>query len=156
MRPFSAGLLVLALLACQGTPPPTRLAEGLDPVNASLDTASAYRTAIADYIHAMDTSMAPLPDTVYIGRHIEFPLIELPGVIAKRTVRLVDPGEGESEQHHALFAYLNIFTTYAPGKVEFYVVRFEQGLRHRPDGDEDRHLHYRLENDELVLEQVSR
>ncbi|MBL0128752.1 MAG: hypothetical protein IPP83_15130 [Flavobacteriales bacterium] len=58
-----------------------------------LDTAAAYRTAIADYIIAMDSSDAPLPDTVYIGRHIEFPAIDLPGRIGKRVIRVITPVE---------------------------------------------------------------
>lgn len=122
-----------------------------------LDTSAAYRTAITDYIMALDTTDAPLPDTVYIGRHQDFPRIELPGVMAGRTIRVVEPGEVEQEKHMTHFAYLNVFATITPGKMEFFMVRFSQGTRHRPDGSEDRHLYYRVEeSEEMVLERVSR
>lgn len=122
-----------------------------------MDTTAAYRTAIADYIGAMDTSAAPLSDTVYIGRHPDLPQIELPAVIAGRSIRIIDPAVGESEKHRARFAYLNLFATFTPDNVEFYMVRFAQGLRHRPDGAEDRHLYYRVnEQQELVLDRVGR
>lgn len=148
--------LVLVVLACQRTQP--RASMPLPSGSTQpLDTGSAYRAAIADYITAMDTSGSPMPDTVYIGRHAEFPRIELPAVIARRTVRIVDPVVGESEKHLARFAYLNIFASFSPGTVEFYAIRFAQGLRHQPDGSEDRHLYYRMnEKAELVLERVDR
>ena len=156
MRIGTLALLVLVLLACQRTQPHAQASP--PPESAQpLDTSSAYRTAIADYITAMDTSAAPLPDTVYIGRHVEFPRIALPAVIAGRSVRIIDPEVGESEKHRTRFAYLNIFATFTPGEAEFYVVRFAQGLRHQPDGAEDRHLHYRVNKEqELVLERASR
>lgn len=159
MRVVNLVLLLLFLLAChRGSQPPTSVPA--IPVSAqapALDTAAAYRTAIADYISAVDTSAAPLPDTVYIGRHVDFPPIELPTMIARRYVRIIDPAVGEAEKQRTRFAYLNIFATYTPGEVEFYVVRFAQGLRHRPDGAEDRHLYYRVsEKQGLVLERVGR
>lgn len=157
MNLLTCPLLAIALVACQGTPPRAQVVAPVAPLHASVDTTSSYRTAIADYIQAMDTSAAPLPDTVYIGRHPEFPRIELPSVIARRSVRVIDPAVGESEKRHARFAYLNIVSTFTPGQVEFYVVRFAQGLRHQPDGAEDRHLYYRVGGKgELRLERVSR
>lgn len=148
-------LLVLFLFAChrgqeyvQATQPAAEQA---------LDTAAAYRIAIADHIAAMDTTAAPLPDTVYIGRHGDFPPIQLPAIIARRSVRVIDPAETEIEKQRERFAYLNVFATYTPGNLEFFVVRFSQGLRHWPDGSEDRHLYYRVtEQGGLVLERVSR
>ena len=160
MRAAIVTLIVLVVLSCHSaSQPPTPVLNV--PVSAPafvLDTAAAYRTAIADHILAMDTSTAPLPDTVYIGRHWDFPPIELPAVIARRSVRIVDPAVGESEKHRTHFAYLNIFATFTPGQVEFYVVRFAQGLRHKPDGAEDRHLYYRVGKGKegFVLERVSR
>lgn len=149
----------LALLACQDATspagPPSTAPHATQPF--SFDTAAVYRTAIADYILAMDSVGVPLPDTVNIGRHPEFPAIELSGRIAQRTIRLIDPSVGEQEKDRSRFAYLNIFSTYSPGRAQFYVVRFAQGLSHRPDGSEDRHLYYRVnEQQEMVLEHVSR
>ena len=157
MPPRFLPLFLLAFMACQGDPPPAQPAAQPAPSPAVLDTAAAFRTAVADYIRAMDTSAAPLPDTVFIGRHVEFPLIALPHTIANRTVLLIEPSIGEAEQQRTPFAYLNIFTDWTPGEVEFYVVRFAHGLKHDPDGADDRHLHYRVNGThELVLETVGR
>lgn len=150
-------LFLFTLLACGVSQPDTATTRAAADQQMALDTAFAYRTAIADYIHVMDTSASPLPDTVYIGRHPEFPRIELPAVIARRSVLLVYPPVGESEKHSPRFAYLNIFPTYTPGQVEFYVIRFAQGLSHQPDGAEDCHLYYRVSAKEgSVLDRVSR
>jgi hypothetical protein len=103
----------------------------------------------------MDTT-APVPGHVYIGRHTEFPRIELPEKIARRTIELIDPDPGEIV-NRVQFTYLNIFTRCTPGHVEFYVIRFAQGMAHLPDGAEDRPLHYRITpKARLVLERVTR
>lgn len=158
MRAVTLSLPFLVLWACQRKQDHAPGASlHLSAQASALDTAAAYRTAIADYIHAMDTTAAPLPDTVYIGRHAEFPRIELPAVIARRAIRIIDPAVGESEQQRAHFAYLNMIATFTPGQVEFYVVRFVQGLRHQPDGAEDRRLYYRFrEKKGWLLDAVSR
>jgi hypothetical protein len=159
MRSVSALLLCLALLACRNasTPGPTDKSLSTSAGISVLDTLVAYRMAIADYIRAMDTSAAPLHDTVYIGRHAEFPYIGLSEVIAGRHVQVVDPEFGELEKHRARFTYLNIFSSWTSSEVEFYVVRFAQDFRHRPDGSDDRHLFYRLNTrGEWALHSVSR
>lgn len=121
------------------------------------DTVAAYRTAIADYLAAMDTTASPLPDTVFVGRHPDFPDIELPDPIAGRRILLIDPTAAEAVKDRTHFAYLNVFATFTPGRVEFFVVRFGEGFRHRPDGAQDRHLHYRVDGQHgLVLEQMVR
>ena len=156
---WKAGTLLVVLLACacDRAPRPVIPSEADHTRIGLVDTVAAYHTAISDYILAMDTTAAPLPDTMYIGRHMDFPRIELPGVMAGRTVRVVEPGEVEQEKHVAPFAFLNVFATMTPDEVEFFVVRFGQGLRHRTDGADDRHLYYRVgEGGELVLERVGR
>ncbi len=159
MRSVSALFLCLALLACQNasTPGPTDKSLDVSARISVLDTLAAYRMAIADYIRAMDTSAVPLHDTVYIGRHAEFPNIGLSEVIAGRHVQVVDPGFGEREKHRARFTYLNLVSAWTSSEVEFYVVRFAQDFRHLPDGSDDRHLLYRLNtHGEWALYSVSR
>jgi hypothetical protein len=159
MHSVRALFLSLALLGCRNASPPGPTDKPLSgsartPV---LDTLTAYRMAIADYIRAMDTSAAPLNDKVYIGRHAEFPHIGLSEVIAGRHVQVVDPEFGEREKHRARFSYLNIFSAWTASEVEFYVVRFAQYFRHRPDGSDDRHLLYRPNTQgEWALHSVSR
>ncbi len=155
MRSRSLPLLALVLFASSCTPPSPQAAAPVGSTTAHLDTAAAYSTAIADYIAAMDTTTAPLPDTVYIGRHWDFPSVQLPAMIAQRTVRSIEPAASESVMHRPRFTYLNVFGTFTPGGAEFYVVRFAQGMRHRPDGAEDRHVYYRVgKKQDLVLERV--
>ncbi|MBL7955089.1 MAG: hypothetical protein JNJ91_08610 [Flavobacteriales bacterium] len=156
MRAAIHSLLVLFLFACQRSH--ERAQVTAHPVSVqAYDTSAAYHMAIEDHIAAMDTVTAPLPDTVYIGRHEDFPSINLPAIIAQRFIRIIDPAEGEIDKHRERFAYLNIFATHTPENLEFFIVRFGQGLRHRSDGSEDRHLFYRVnEEGGWVLERVSR
>ena len=109
-----------------------------------LDTAQAYRRAIADYIAlvAEDSGAAPIPDTLYIGRHADFPNIELSERMAQTTIRLVTPEAAEALRESEHFAYLNIFGWFTPGEAEFKVVRFRQGMWHDPVGRDDRQLFY--------------
>lgn len=155
MRAATFSFVLPVLLACSNTSPSHAPAQPSPVVEEPLDTAAAYRIAIADYIAAMDTSDAPLPDTVFIGRHPVFPHIAMPLIIAHRTVLIIDPSEGPKEQHRPRFTYLNIIGTVTPRRAQFYFIRFGKNLAHRPDGAEDRHLYYRVESEGLVLERVS-
>lgn len=109
-----------------------------------LDTAYAYTRAIADYIAlvAKDNGATPIPDTLYIGRHADFPDIELPGRIGHTTIRLVTPEAVEALREGEHFAYLNIFGWFTSSEAEFKLVRFRQGMRHDPAGRDDRDLFY--------------
>jgi hypothetical protein len=144
-------LALLLLMACGPAPKMGPLAptSSADPPPRSfgtgtLDTASAYRTAIADYINAMRQRDGSFPGTVYIGRHDQFPHIDLPAIIEHTSVRIVAPSDAESLKNSEHFAYLNIFGWFGGEKVEFFVVSFTQGMRHRPDGADDRHLFYSI------------
>jgi hypothetical protein len=146
MRSTIFPLFGLALVACGGQGSIT-LKEAIASRQAARDTAAVYRTAIADLIRAMDSTDMLLPDTIFIGRHPEFPGIELPPEIAGRTILLIDPGETEVVKYRKRFAYLNILATWSSAEVEFFMVRFREGFSHRPDGAEDRFLTYGLQDD---------
>jgi hypothetical protein len=123
-----------------------------------LDTAQAYTRAIADYIAlvAKDSDAIPIPDTLYIGRHVDFPNIELSERIGHTTVRLVTPEAVKAVREGEHFAYLNVFGWFTPGEAEFKVVRFGQGWRHDPTGGDDRQLFYVIDpaNASLTLDSL--
>ncbi len=152
--------MILLLLSC-GPPhrnaAPTAVVAPVD-TTPGLDTAHAYSRAIADYIElvAKDSGAAPIPDTLYIGRHADFPNIELSERIAHTTIRLVTPAAAEALREGEHFAYLNIFGWFTPGEAEFMVVRFRQGMRHDPAGRDDRHLFYIIDpaNASLTLDSL--
>ncbi len=149
-------IVLLLLLAC-GPAPENAVPVAPSPTSFTvpvLDTAAAYRTAIAEYIKVFRKSDASFPDTVYIGRHAEFPGIELPDTIGNTFIRIVTPAEGEALKEGEHFAYLNIFGWFATGQAEFYVVNFTHGMRHWPDGRDDRHLRFAIGSGptELVLD----
>lgn len=138
--------LILVLLSCGASHrdgAPTAVVASVGAVRG-LDTAQAYSRAIADYIAlvARDSDATPIPDTLYIGRHADFPDIELVERIGRTTVQLVTPEAAESLREDEHFAYLNIFGWFTPGEAEFKVVRFRHGMRHDPAGRDDRQLFY--------------
>ena len=112
------------------------------PDRFSLDTAKAYEAAIAEYIKARTRPGSRFADTLYIGRHVDFPDIRLPPVIGNTAVRIVEPAEAEVLRKSEGFAYLNIFGWFTHDKIGFLVVNFGQGMRHWPDGRDDRHLYF--------------
>lgn len=152
--------MTLLLLSC-GAPhrdaAPTAVVASVDP-GPGLDTAHAYSRAIADYIAlvAKDSGAAPIPDTLYIGRHADFPNIELPESIAHTTIRLITPEAAEALREGEHFAYVNIIGWFIPGEAEFKVLRFRQGMRHDPAGRDDRHLFYIIDpaNASLTLDSL--
>lgn len=146
MRGALHGSLILVLLSCGAShrdAAPTAAVASVEPA-PGLDTAQAYTRAIADYIAlvARDSDATPIPDTLYIGRHADFPDIELPGRIAHATIRLVKPEAAEAMRESEHFAYVNIFGWFTSGEAEFKVVRFRHGMRHDPAGGDDRQLFY--------------
>lgn len=143
MRTVLASILFL-LIACSTPPHDTVPTPAPADASQELDTADVYRIAIADYIKAMYHEDGSFPDTLFIGRHDEFPDIQLPGIIDSTCIRIVTPSEAMVLRSGPHFAYLNIFGWFSPDKLEFFAVRFEEGMRHRPDGRDDRHLYYRI------------
>lgn len=152
--------MTLLLLSCGShhrDAAPIAVVASVDP-GSGLDTAHAYTRAIADHIAlvAKDSGAAPIPDTLYIGRHADFPNIELPESIAHTTIRLVTPEAAEALREGEHFAYLNIIGWFIPGEAEFKVIRFRQGMRHDPAGRDDRQLFYIIDpaNASLTLDSL--
>lgn len=155
MRSASPLALVLFLLSACGAPERdgtlTTVIASVSTGNG-LDTATAYASAIAEYIKAMSASIDALPDTVYIGKHDEFPDIELPAMIGNTHIRVIIPTEAEVLKNGEHFVHLNIFGWLTPVEAEFFVVNFRQGMRHWPDGRDDRHLRFRIGGERRELE----
>lgn len=133
--------LVFTLTAC-ATSPPSAPAARASSEQTPVDTAFDYRTAIHHYIETMARTQAPVPDTLFIGHHPDFPAIALPDTMGRTVVRIIDPAQAEHYDRSESFAYLNVFGRFAQGAAEFTIVRFERGMRHRTDGRDDRQLHY--------------
>jgi hypothetical protein len=116
----------------------------------------AYRTAIAQYISALRTRDGSFPDTVYIGKHAEFPSIALPPMIDVTNVRIIAPAEAAVVKNGDHFVYLNVFGWFNGDQVEFYVINFRQRMHHWPDGRDDRHLYFSMGagRRELVLDSL--
>ena len=57
----------------------------------------AYTQAIAEYIKAEYKNEKVVFDTLFIGKHEEFPEIELPAVIEKTKIMIVTPEEAEKK-----------------------------------------------------------
>ncbi len=112
----------------------TQLTSTAEP---GVDTAEAYRTAIAEYIKVMSKRDGAFTDTLYIGRHVEFPDIQLPAIIESRQVRIVRPTEAEVLKDAARFTFLNIFGWFDHDTVQFKVITFGQHMHHWPDGRDD-------------------
>ncbi len=146
MRAIPLPLFGLALLACGGRGSHA-WKEAVAQRPTARDTAAIHSAAITELIRVMDSTDMQLPDTIFIGRHPDFPGIELPPEIAGRTILRMDPAGTEDVKYRKRFAYLNIFATWSSAEVEFFVVRFREGFNHRPDGAEDRFLTYGLQDD---------
>ena len=114
------------------------------------DTAQAYRTAIAEYIKATRERSGAFPDTLYIGRHAEFPAIALPPVIAHVNIRIVTPGSAEALKNDPHFVYLNVFCWFTEKEAEFLVVTF--GSRFRHVRDINMHFNYSSQHEEFLLD----
>jgi hypothetical protein len=86
-------VIVLSMLSCGDGPATGPLASApgsaiaIGESKSDPDLEGLYTSAIEHYIAHASTS---LPDTVFINRHPDFPSINLPPVIAKTNVRLVD------------------------------------------------------------------
>ncbi|MBX2904734.1 MAG: hypothetical protein KF744_01765 [Taibaiella sp.] len=121
-------LITLALLSCGERPaavssPPTHDSAGaIGQSKSDPDLEGLYTSAIEHYVaHALIS----LPDTVFINRHPDFPGINLPPVIAKTNIKLVD-----GDRTTTYFAgrdnvlLLNVMAWPEAEKAEFLIVTF--------------------------------
>jgi hypothetical protein len=155
MRP--APLLLLVLLWACGVAPKGPAPDAVLSNEPALDTAQAYSTLLAGYIRERRERDRPVPDTLYVGRHPDFPRIELPESLEHTHIRVIAPEKAEMLKSDPRFLYLNIFGWVNGKSAEFQVVTFEQDLRHRPDGSEDLHRYLAIgPSGELVLDSVKR
>ena len=98
----------------------------------------AYSSAIAEYIEASFDADQPTPDTLFIGKHPDFPDISLPDRIQDTPVLLLTPAEADPRvEYHTSMVYLNVIGWVNKNRAEFLIVTFlvqeENGAAvHRP------------------------
>ena len=91
------------------------------------DTAELYTKAIAEYIKAAYTKGTPLPDTLFIGRNIDFPAITLPAVIHTANILLLTSEEAQQKlSYRRSLVFLNVMGWIEKEQAEFLIVRFNE------------------------------
>lgn len=85
----------------------------------------AYTQAIGEYIKALHKKDKTTFDTLFIGKHEEFPEISLPARIEKTTIIVMPFEEIEKKyaQNNSLH-YINIIGTFNKATTEFMIVTF--------------------------------
>lgn len=150
---LSCMLILPLLLACATTGQETE--QGRSTTDArvppGIDTVQAFTKAIADHIKAMRERDVPFTDTVYINKHDQFPQIDLPALIGATTIRVLTSAEATMVKDGERFVCLNIIGWFTNSTAEFQVITFERGFRHRPDGRDDRHLYYKLDERNVLV-----
>ncbi|MCD6010805.1 MAG: hypothetical protein K0Q79_667 [Flavipsychrobacter sp.] len=99
------------------------------PQNSSVQEgeAQAYTKAIAEYIKEVYTKGKQLPDTLFIGRNIDFPDITLPATIEQARIVLLTSEEAQQKlAYRKTLVYLNVMGWIEKDKAEFLIVRFNE------------------------------
>jgi hypothetical protein len=103
-------------------------------VTDSLREANVYTRAIAEYVKAVYKKDQSRFDTLFLGKHADFPDIELPANIENTNVRLVMPEDGLTRlQEGKSLAFVNMAGTVTEDSAEFVLVTFSGGGRHEYD-----------------------
>jgi hypothetical protein len=96
--------------------------------NDSIDPVNAYSQAIADYINAMYEKDKSVFDTLFIGKHVDFPNITLPKTIQKNPVLLLTYEEANKKlSYRRSLVYLNVIGWIDKTRAEFIIVTFFEG-----------------------------
>lgn len=89
----------------------------------------AYSAAISEYIKIIEVKNKSFKfDTLFIGKHEEFPEIKLPVVIQNKTIILLEHKKGDKEPHNRRsFVLINIIEEkLAKDNTEFLVITFHK------------------------------
>lgn len=118
-------------------------------VSPQIDTAALYSKAIALYIKEAYKGK-PLPDTLFIGRHIEFPGITLPAVIEQGNIMLLTGEEAQKKLvYRKSLVFLNVMGWISKEDAEFLIVRFNE---FRPQ--HNCHIYFKRQGGEQVLDSL--
>lgn len=90
--------------------------------------------AITEYIHAVKKEHATTYDTLYFGKHPDFPNISLPTKIENTTLLQIEFEEGMKKQKaDSSMVYINLFGWAEKTKAEFIFVTFWDRCAHQFD-----------------------
>lgn len=94
------------------------------------DHAKIYSQAIAEYIRAVYKKDKSGLDTLFIGKHPDFPSIQLPAMIQDTKVMLLTTDEADKKlQYRKSLVYINMFGWITKDRAEFILVTFFNGYR---------------------------
>jgi hypothetical protein len=114
---------------------------------------TAYTRAIAEYIKAIYEYDKSRYDTLFFGKHDDFPEIKLPTVIGNTNIILLTPAEADKKRtYHKSMVYINMFGSTDGDRAEFILVTFFPGYHHQYDYFID--LKYDAIRKDFVLEKV--
>lgn len=103
-------------------------------VTDSAREAKVYTQAIGEYVQAVYKKGQARFDTLFLGKHADFPDIELPAIIESTNIRLVTPEDGLARlQAGKALAFVNMAGTVNEESAEFVLVTFSGGGRHEYD-----------------------
>jgi hypothetical protein len=89
------------------------------------DLTKLYSQAISEYIIAVNKEDQSTFDTLFIGKHHDFPEIKLPGSIQNTKISLLAQGEADKKLHYRKsLVYLNMISTITKEKTVFRIVTF--------------------------------
>ena len=88
-----------------------------------------YCDAITAYLNAVYQEGSAGPDTLFIGKHDQFPEISLPLSLRHSMVQLIPLEETERLRDRQGTVLLNIVAQMNDDQAEFLLVRFNQGFR---------------------------
>lgn len=118
----------VTIQSCQTIGKSENPAQQVDQKSAQIDTINCYSRAIEEYVKWMNGQNAETTDTLFVGRHVDFPNIELPAIIEDKRICLI-PFEDSFQllraKHH--ITYLNIVGNIIPTSSEFIFVTFHEG-----------------------------
>lgn len=91
------------------------------------ETTEIYVQAIGDYIKEVYKNGKPLPDTLFIGRHPDFPDITLPPTIQSANIALVTGEEGQAKlAYRKKLVYLNVMGWIDKEMAQLLIVTFNE------------------------------
>lgn len=115
------------------------------------DVTAIYVQAIGDYIKQVYKNGKPLPDTIFIGRHAEFPAITLPATIGGASIAVITSEEGQAKlAYRPKLVYLNVMSWIDKEMAEMLIVTFNE---FRPQHNLS--LFYKLGTGTLVLDSLA-
>ncbi|MBL0316930.1 MAG: hypothetical protein IPP69_14660 [Flavobacteriales bacterium] len=121
-------LIGLTIQSCDTAGKSENPTHQVDQNSEQINTINCYTRAIEEYIKWTNAQNSETTDTIFIGRHDDFPDIELPVIIEDKKICLIpfeDSFQLLRSKHH--ITYLNIVGTVTPTSSEFLFVTFHEG-----------------------------